>query len=191
MSSSKSNKGSKSTDNSSSRSSQSDMVDMGDMGKVAVINLSDIISALEMTNDESCGYLDTETGQIKWQFDFDPSLSDISSEELEADEGDEGRKRYLLLPDRFEINEYHMIEAFAYDHDDHSGRLIRAIQGRGAFRRFRETVERLGLLDEWYEFRDNCYRERAVSWCHGHNLAFTEEKRLHTGGKKQLEQLKS
>lgn len=160
-----------------------------------VINLSDIISALEMTNDESCGYLDTETGQIKWQFDFDPSLSDISSEELEADEADEEeleaneeagetgktggtrlRKRYLLLPDRFEINEYHMIEAFAYDHDDHSGgRLVRAISGRGAFRRFRETVERLGLLDEWYEFRDNCYRERAVSWCQGHNISFFVE----------------
>ena len=129
MSSSKSSKSTDNgSDNSSSRSSrspQSDIVDIGDMGKVAVINLSDIISALEMTNDESCGYLDTRTGEIKWQFDFDPSLSDISSEELEADEADgEAGKRYLLLPDRFEINEYHMIEAFAYDHADGRGRLI-------------------------------------------------------------------
>ena len=145
-----------------------------------VINLSDIISALEMTNDESCGYLDTETGEIKWQFDFDPSLSDISSEELEADEAVRPRKRYLLLPDRFEINEYHMIEAFAYDHDDHSGgKLVRAIQGRGAFRRFRDTVDKLGLNDEWYEFRDNCYRERAVSWCHGHNISFFDNEHLN------------
>ena len=164
-------------------------------GKVTVVNLSDIISALEMTTDQSQAYFDTKTGEILWQYDFEPCFSTITSEELEADEADEEeleaneeagetgktggtrlRKRYLLLPDRFEINEYHMIEAFAYDHDDHSGgRLVRAISGRGAFRRFRETVERLGLLDEWYEFRDNCYRERAVSWCQGHNISFFVE----------------
>ena len=76
-----------------------------------------------------------------------------------------------------------MIEAFAYSRDDGSGRLIRAIQGRGAFRRFRDTVERLGLLNEWYEFRDNCYRERAVSWCHGHNISFVDDE---DGGNEHL-----
>ena len=138
-------------------------------GKVTVVNLSDIISALEMTTDQSQAYFDTKTGEILWQYDFEPCFSTISSEDLEADD----RKRYISLPDQYEIYEYHMMEVFAYDYDD-SGKLERAIQGRGAFRRFKDTVYELGLEQEWDEFRSNCYRERAVNWCHGSGIDFKE-----------------
>ena len=138
-------------------------------GKVTVVNLSDIISALEMTTDQSQAYFDTKTGEILWQYDFEPCFSTITSEELEAD----NRKRYIPLLNQYEIYEYHMMEVFAYDYDD-SGKLERAIQGCGAFRRFKDTVYELGLDQEWDEFRSNCYRERAVNWCHGSGIDFKE-----------------
>jgi len=51
--------------------------------------------------------------------------------------------------------------------DDRAGRrLARAIQGRGAFRRFKDELheEYPHLLAAWYAFRDTRARQRAVEW---------------------------
>jgi hypothetical protein len=45
-------------------------------------------------------------------------------------------------------------------------RLARAIQGKGAFRRFKDELHdrHPGLLPAWYTFRDSRARHRAVQW---------------------------
>ncbi len=51
--------------------------------------------------------------------------------------------------------------------DEHAGRrLARAIQGRGAFRRFKDELhaEYPELLPVWYAFRDTRAMRRAVEW---------------------------
>ena len=51
--------------------------------------------------------------------------------------------------------------------DERAGRrLARAIQGRGAFRRFKDELheEHPGLLPAWYAFRDARATRRAVQW---------------------------
>jgi hypothetical protein len=51
--------------------------------------------------------------------------------------------------------------------DDRAGRrLARAIDGRGAFRRFKAELHEdyPHLLPAWYAFRDNRARRRAVEW---------------------------
>ena len=51
--------------------------------------------------------------------------------------------------------------------DERTGRrLARAIQGRGAFRRFKDELheEHPDLLSVWYAFRDARARRRAVRW---------------------------
>jgi hypothetical protein len=51
--------------------------------------------------------------------------------------------------------------------DDHAARRLgRAIQGRGAFRRFKDELhqEYPQLLPVWYAFRDNRAKRRAVEW---------------------------
>jgi hypothetical protein len=51
-------------------------------------------------------------------------------------------------------------------------RLARAIQGKGAFRRFRDELhdEYPDLLPAWYAFRDVRARRRAVRWPTGTSL---------------------
>jgi hypothetical protein len=51
--------------------------------------------------------------------------------------------------------------------DERAGRrLARAIQGKGAFRRFKDQLheEHPGLLPAWYAFRDARATRRAVQW---------------------------
>jgi Uncharacterised protein family (UPF0158) len=51
--------------------------------------------------------------------------------------------------------------------DERAGRrLLRAIQGKGAFRRFKDELheEYPDLLPAWYAFRDARAQRRAVQW---------------------------
>jgi len=57
--------------------------------------------------------------------------------------------------------------------DEQAGRrLARAIQGRGAFRRFKDELheEHPGLLPAWYAFRDVRASRRAVQWLADNSL---------------------
>ena len=51
-------------------------------------------------------------------------------------------------------------------------RLAQAIQGRGAFRRFKDELceEYPDLLPAWYAFRDTRARRRAVQWLADNSL---------------------
>jgi Uncharacterised protein family (UPF0158) len=57
--------------------------------------------------------------------------------------------------------------------DERAGRrLARAIQGKGAFRRFKDELheEHPDLLSAWYAFRDTRARRRAVQWLADNSL---------------------
>jgi hypothetical protein len=57
--------------------------------------------------------------------------------------------------------------------DERAGRrLMRAIQGKGAFRRFKDELhqEYPGLLPAWYAFRDTRAMRRAVQWLADNSL---------------------
>ena len=61
--------------------------------------------------------------------------------------------------------------------DERAGRrLARAIQGRGAFRRFKDELhqERADLLTVWYAFSDVRARRRAVEWLADNSLVDDE-----------------
>jgi uncharacterized protein UPF0158 len=57
--------------------------------------------------------------------------------------------------------------------DERAGRrLLQAIQGRGAFRRFKDELneEYPDLLPAWYAFRETRAQRRAVEWVAGNSL---------------------
>jgi len=122
------------------------------------MKLDDVILALEMTNDTSKAYFDLVTRKIEWLDDFG-----MTREEYEAAADTLDEHGFKRLPERRDINEYGMMEDFAYEHK--SPELFEAIDGRGAFRRFKSAIRRLGLEQEWYIFRDAQYRRAAQEWC--------------------------
>ena len=50
--------------------------------------------------------------------------------------------------------------------------MLLQIHGRGAFRRFKDELDRSGLLDRWYEFKRNALREQAIEWCTENDIPF-------------------
>ena len=150
------------------------------------VKLQDILEGLEFLTDEGTSYLNTTPGEVVY----------VTTEELRAAENEEPlddfpewqhdairiageiveTDHYLLLPDRFEINEYQIMERFclSVDDDDLRNDLCDAIRGRGAFRRFKDLIQAYGMAEAWYRYRDAALREIAMSWCEAHGIAYME-----------------
>lgn len=76
-------------------------------------------------------------------------------------------ENYVELPSKFDIDEYSIMEEFcdSISNSRMSDALRNAIQGRGAFRKFKDTIQRLNIEDSWYKFKEEAFRKIAVEWC--------------------------
>jgi hypothetical protein len=144
------------------------------------VHLKDIVEGMELQSDEMTSYLHRPTGRVLTVSDEAFTAAEEGDEEwVEPEELAEARnilahdEEYVALPDRFEIDEYRMMERFALGIHDGENReeVLRALHGAGAFRRFKDAVHRLGLAADWYFYRDHDYERVAREWCEAHGIA--------------------
>ena len=109
--------------------------------------------------------LDTQTYEIIY------ITSDFKLSEAEIDELYD---HCLVLPSRYDINEYHMMQHFvaSIEDDQTYNRLVKVITGRGAFRRFKDECFYLGIINDWYKFRDEKYKQIAIDWCEENHIEY-------------------
>ncbi len=142
------------------------------------VKLSTIMEVIDLPSDELTSYLNRVTGQV----------ITLSEEEISAaEEGDglddypewqrdnirmardllDNEKDYLVLPTKYDLDEYRLMEKFSLSLNDPktSEILYGAIKGKGAFRRFKDALHRLKLADQWYAYRDDTVRQIAIDWC--------------------------
>lgn len=150
------------------------------------VKLLDVLQAMEIP-EEWQALLDPETGEIVTI--SDEELQHCEDEDLDLDELPDWQReavlkarralesdRMLRLPDKWEIHEWDIMRRFASSLDEpERGELLAAIHGRGAFRMFRMTTERLGLRDAWFAYRDETVKRIAKDWLEAHGIAYTEE----------------
>ena len=154
------------------------------------VNLKDFIQQLDCMFDEWSYYIDRTNGELLSFQDRYLSLA----EELEADpllplapweqEEVEAAKTMLnhwddmiRFPDKRELDEYGMMEDFIETlTDPHQRECFEiAISGRGAFRRFKDTLPRFGLEQQWYRYKDEALFDFARKWCEENSLSYTTE----------------
>lgn len=132
------------------------------------IKLTDIIEAIEETDQDSEFYLDKETGEIVW----------VNEMCMENDEWEEITDRLdehgcYQLPTRYDIRDYDIMVDFIQTlSEEVSYQLSSVINGRGAFRRFKDTLCYLGLEQQWYDFKADAYKKTAIEWCTEHDIEF-------------------
>lgn len=127
------------------------------------VKLETIIEAIEMVDDTSKGFLNIDTMEIVWLNNyFDSEENEKISAEI-----DNHFNHYLCLPTQWDINEYSIMEDFIDSLEDThiQNKLYRAINGRGAFRRFKDTVYYLDIEKEWFKYRDEAIADIARCWC--------------------------
>jgi hypothetical protein len=155
----------------------------------AEVELDAIIEALEMADDSISSYLDVETGEVhsitEEEFDLaeDPqtAMEDLPNWQHEAVtlargiQKQEG-KRYMALPDKFDVHEWAMMDRFSMTlrdaqmrNDFHGG-----IRGAGAFRLFKHLLTEYDLWDAWNRFKQVELRQMAIEWCKENGITYRQ-----------------
>lgn len=155
----------------------------------AEVELAVIIEALEMADDSISSYLDVETGEVhsitEEEFDLaeDPqtAIEDLPNWQREAVtlarsiQKQEG-KRYMALPDKFDVHEWAMMDRFSMTlrdaqmrNDFHGG-----IRGAGAFRLFKHLLTEYDLWDAWNRFKQVELRQMAIEWCKENGITYRQ-----------------
>ena len=157
-----------------------------------VVSLRDLVDELQTLSDESRVYLNKVTGKVITitNDDFAMAENDDESEDdcseysdLEIDFFQEVKKvlslddDYLKLPSKFNVDEYEIMERFCLSipNEKISNVLSDMIRGSGAFRRFKDLIYRYDIEKDWYKFRDEAYKEIAVSWLESNDFAYTDD----------------
>lgn len=128
------------------------------------VKLSEIVDALEMSDiDHRFVYYIPEERVLL-----------LEDEEFYDDE-------VIALPSYKEKNDYGIMEGFIEDECSGEAKewLSEAIKGRGAFRQFRNTADRFGLLDKWYKYRYEAYEDLAIEWCNYYGIEYIDENPYH------------
>lgn len=138
------------------------------------VKLDDVLEAINFANDETEYYYSIKTEEVLMCFDGMINGEENSELEEDIEENFEG---YIRLPGQYEIDEYSVMEEFIENLPE--GRkqyeLADAIRGKGAFRRFKDTVYDLGLEQKWFDFRDGEYVRIAREWCRENEIDIIEE----------------
>ena len=121
------------------------------------VNLADVIDAIDTINEDETYFYSIQDEEIVYV--------------LEDDEDDEF---FIPLPTKEEVNDYQNMVNFTESIEDDKKRdwFENAIHGKGAFRRFRATLERFGMEIEWYDYLEACHRELAIEWCEQHGIVY-------------------
>lgn len=144
------------------------LVDM-DENSIKIVPLRKIIDAVEMADDLWNQYFDIEKMEIV-SVPSDISMNgevDDDDEELIEQIEQEWQIRYFGLPSKYDIHEYSIMEKFIWSLPESRVRdeLEQCIKGRGAFRRFKDNLIRFNMLEDWFEYQNQAYREIAIRWC--------------------------
>lgn len=132
-----------------------------------IVTLSKIIEGLEMVDNIVDCYYNPEKDEI--------FLSNIGEyEELSEDEMDELFEKSKILPTKYEINEYQIMVNFidTINNLEIKNKLQNLIQGKGAFRRFKDYCFEANIIQDWYDYKEQKYKEIAIEWCEQNELKY-------------------
>ena len=130
------------------------------------VDLDQLVDVLEGDAVAGGGHIDLHTGEVWPEAVFEYGIeSEEEGEEEEEDLGD--GERWLWVVSEGSRAGYRDMELFVAGvaEPDLADRMARALEGRGAFRRFRDELTRWpDLQDRWYVYSAERRRGRARAW---------------------------
>lgn len=151
-------------------------------------SLTDLVDSLELQCDDFRVYFDRQAGKIvsveqavlsAVEEGEEDELLDWQQDEVEIARAitEDKNDRFIEPPDQFEFDEYRQLQRFINTvHDERMAtELTRAIRGKGAFGRFKDTVYSFGIQDNWFEFRTKAMKEFVIAWADLNNVSFVDD----------------
>ncbi len=154
------------------------------------VKFDDLMHAIEFHSDMGESFIYLKTGEVCFisdevvhtiENDGDHPIWMSESEINTVKQYLENSDDFMGLPSQYDINEYQMMEDFALVLADEKaqGQLLIALRGKGAFRRFKDSVIFLGIEKDWYQFRENKYKQFITEWCEIEGITLCDEGAKH------------
>ena len=142
--------------------------------KTLKIDLDELCSAMEDSSDEHSYYLDPETGKLL----LIANNMDYEETKKLRDKIDDNFDRYEQLPKAQSYEGYEDIEDFIGTiSDDNLLELLHlAVNGKGAFRRFKDVLQ--GYPEErerWFQFKNDKLKQRALEWLENIGVSLSQD----------------
>lgn len=147
------------------------------------LKLSECMDALESSSDIMQVFVNIKTGDIVFVSDEainyaenDAPDSDypkwMREDILQAKDYLNNPDDYILFPNKYDLDEYRLMEQFAYTQSEARKQkiLLNALSEKGAFRRFKDSIYECHCSDEWYAFREEKMKAFIVEWCEDNSL---------------------
>jgi len=142
--------------------------------KALNINLDELCEAMEDSSYENEYFLDLKTGEVLFISDY---MDDEDTCELK-DRIEEDFDRYERIPKAESHEGYQdMVDFIATVDNERLAELLEvAINGKGAFRRFKDVLLNYPEESErWFKFKDERMEERALEWLDDIEVTLSEE----------------
>jgi len=135
-----------------------------------IFNFNTIEMAFEYANfgdGSNDAYLDRHTGEALY-------FSMLGDSDEEPDDFDDA-SRYVALPDSRDLGLGSRVAVdFASDVAPHLIDDVRDVfTRRGAFRRFKDMLDKHGLLESWYTYEAERERAALLLWCDENGIRYT------------------
>ncbi len=88
----------------------------------------------------------------------------------------EGDPDYLHLPDKFDLHlGQRMVWRFVdFEIPDLEPKVREIFTRKGAYRRWKDFLDRNDLLDKWHQFENDSTRAALLDWCQSHEIPVKE-----------------
>ena len=142
------------------------------------VSLRKVADMIDACPQEWTVYLSRKTGElimIPGEYSVADRDEDECKEDLERIEN--APEEFVTLPEQRDLREYDMMEAFCDTVADErkQERLRDAISGKGAFRRFKDMVDRLGVRDDWFAFTQRAYAAAVRKFLEFNDIPFKDD----------------
>ena len=153
-----------------------------------LIDLNDIIECIEHEGELLTHYYNKETGVIIYitaEKESEYKASDINRLDdfedwqqeiiLMISDFEKNPEKYIQLPTIKELDEYEIMLTFITDFledEEAKAKLIECTKDKNPYRKVREGMENLGLLNDWYDYREAAEEAIAINWCDENNIEY-------------------
>jgi hypothetical protein len=126
-----------------------------------------IADEMDIQSEEMETYLDLETGETIMI--IDEIYVGVMEDQPSKEEMEDNPERYRLIPAISSREGWQFMADFADKVADRSlhSQFANALNRKGAFRNFRDVLDEVDLLEEWYAYKNGRLLERAEEWLRG------------------------
>lgn len=133
----------------------------------------DIEDAFEMITFDGMSDAAAVVNRVESKLYFRDSLGDNDEIPEDAEDNDD----YVWMPDKMDLDlGTSLVFRFAREEIPEKYDMVRNIfRSRGAYSRFKDLLDRIGLLDKWYDFESEQTKTALLNWCKENDIVLEEE----------------